>query len=182
MMSLSMMISQPVWILVTLIGVADILILLWCIALIRKNRRQQDSDAVEDQFAPPPEQPVPTGHFQQSLTCLQIDAVFDGLVALVETERIKLKSMIHPLAAPIRTESECLHDDPEDAHVPTEGACRQTEPELPLDQQIARFAALGKTPASIAAQLGISLAEVNLAMRMQTGERSMGGHKLEAVA
>jgi hypothetical protein len=182
MMTLSMMVSQPVWILVTLIGVADILILMWCIALIRKNRRQQYSASMQDQFAISPELPASNVQFRQSLTCLQIDAVFDGLVALIETERIKLKSMIHPMASPLWTESAPLTDASEDNHEPAQDSNRRAAPERPLEQQINRFAVLGKNPAAIASQLGISLAEVNLAMRLQAGERSMAGHKLEAVA
>jgi hypothetical protein len=180
MMTLSTMISQPVWILVSLIGVADILILLWCITLIRRNRNRRAM--TRDELALLQEQPAPSGQFQQNLACMQIDAVFDGLAALIETERIKLKSMILPAAAPFMPESVSLHKDQEEVHDSTENFFQRQTPDLPLDQQITRFAASGKKPAAIASQLGISLAEVDLAMRMRTDVRSGTGYKLEAVA
>jgi hypothetical protein len=182
MMTLSTLVSQPVWLLVTLIGVADILILVWCITLIRRNRNQHYRAATRDGFVPLPEQPLPTGQFQQNLTCLQIDAVFDGLAALIETERVKLKTMIHPLAAPVKSESPSSYEAPEDKHDPTGDAFQAPMAEQPLDQQIARIADSGMKPAAIAGRLGISLAEVNLALRMRTGAISAAGCKLEAVA
>lgn len=181
-MTLSTLVSQPVWILVTLIGVADILILAWCITLIRRNRTRNHHAAAHDGYGPFPEQPLPVGQFQQNLTCLQIDAVFDGLAALIETERVKLKTMIHPSAAPVVTASPSPSEAPEDTHESTGDTSLPPMTELPLDQQIARIADSGMKPAAIAGRLGISLAEVNLALRMRTGTRSAAGCKLEAVA
>jgi hypothetical protein len=37
-----------------------------------------------------------TNHFQQNLMSMQVDAVFDSLAALIETERIKLKALVAP--------------------------------------------------------------------------------------
>jgi len=182
MMTLSTMVSQPVWILVALIGVADILILAWCIALIRRNRKQHHRDGTRDGFAPFSEHPLPVGQFQQDLTFLQIDAVFDGLAALIETERVKLKSMIQPAAAPVRAASPPAQEAPEDTRAFEDNAPQAPISEPPLDQQITRIADSGMKPAAIASRLGISLAEVNLALRMRDGARSVSGYKLEAVA
>jgi hypothetical protein len=181
-MTMSAMISQPVWILVALIGVADILIFAWCITLIRRNRNRRQIHEARDEFAFLPEQPVSGGQFQQDLTCMQIDAVFDGLAALIETERIKLKSMINPANPPARAESEFPHEVREELHESTSNASRSPKPEPPLDQQIVRIADSGVKPAAIAGRLGISLAEVNLALRMRAGVKSTAGYKLEAVA
>jgi len=59
-------------------------------------------------------------------------------------------------------------------------ACDQQE--VAIDQQIAQIAASGERPADIANQLGISLAEVDLAMKMQATRNPQGGRRLEAVA
>jgi hypothetical protein len=181
-MTLTTMLSQPVWILVGLIGVADILIFSWCISLICRNRNQQACATDADEFAFLPEPPMQPAQFQQNLTCMQIDAVFDGLVALVETERIKLKSMMHPAAAPNVHAPISMPEVQEDVDDAAANFPQPRARELPLDQQITRFAASGKKPADIARQLGISLTEVALAMRMNTSEQPLGGHKLEAVA
>jgi hypothetical protein len=182
MMTLSTMVSQPVWVLVTLIGVADILILAWCIALIRRNRNQHQRAVSRDGIDAFPEQPLPMGQFQQDLTFRQIDAVFDGLAALIETERVKLKAMLHPVAAPVQVASTSSPEAPEDT---ADSADKPPQPpisEPPLDQQIASIADSGMKPAAIASRLGISLAEVNLALRLRNGAKSAAGCKLEAVA
>jgi hypothetical protein len=179
---MSAMISQPVWILVALIGVADILIFAWCITLIRRNRNRRQIDETRDEFAFLPEQPVSGGQFQQELTCMQIDAVFDGLAALIETERIKLKSMINPANSPARAEPVFSQDVREEIHESTSIASRSPKPEPSLDQQIVRIADSGMKPAAIAGRLGISLAEVNLALRMRAGARTSSDYRLEAVA
>ena len=182
MMTLSTMVSQPVWLLVTLIGVADILILAWCITLIRRNRNPSDLVGTQDDFVTIPEQPLPVGQFQQNLTCMQIDAVFDSLTALIETERVKLKTMIHPSVAQVRTASTYPRETPDEKLDVTVKQSRSPMPEPPLDQQIVNIADSGMKPATIADRLGISLAEVNLALRLRTGATSMAGCKLEAVA
>jgi hypothetical protein len=182
MMTLTTIVSQPVWILVTLVGAADVLILLWCIALIRKNRNRHVRAADRDEFAVFPEQSMPSGQFQQSLTDLQVDAVFDGLAALIETERIKLKSMIRPVAAPVSAESATSDAAGADDHDSMDEVLPPPKPEPPLDHQIARIADSGMKPTAIAGRLGISVAEVNLALRMRSGARSAAGSKLEAVA
>ena len=114
---------------------------------------------------------------------MQIDAVFDGLAALIETERMKLKSMIHPMAAPIRAETVSPCEPIQEVQEFVEEVSRPSIPEEPsLDQQITRVADSGMKPAAIAGRLGISLAEVNLALRMRAGAKSAAGCKLEAVA
>jgi hypothetical protein len=181
-MTITSVFSQPVWILVGLIGVADILIFLWCISLICRNRKKQGCAAEPDEYALFPDPPVQPAQFQQNLTSMQIDAVFDGLAALIETERIKLKSMMQPLVPPLAEEPISAREIQNDLQVAAHNLPQRETPELPLDQQITRFAALGKKPADIASQLGVSLTEVALAMRMHTSEQPLGGHNLEAVA
>jgi hypothetical protein len=183
MMTLSTTIFQPVWILVTLIGLADFLIFLWCIILIRRNRNRRNNAVATEDFEFLSEPAAQPAVFRQNLTCMQIDAVFDGLVALIETERVKLKTMMHPMTAPLMPELASPPDPPDDQVGVNESTLNFSQRPAPtLDEQITRFAASGKKPAAIASQLGISLAEVNLAMRMHAGERSPAGHKLEAVA
>lgn len=44
-----------------------------------------------------------TNHFQQNLMSMQVDAVFDSLAALIETERIKLKALVAPAYQTVTT-------------------------------------------------------------------------------
>ncbi len=172
-------ISQPIWILVGVIAIADICLMCWCLALIRRSRKADRRHSTPCETATLPEQWTPSNHFQQNLICLQIDAVFDSLAALIDTERIKLKSLLSNMATP-------------DVNAPRANCAEQgktnerpilaAEQPATISQQIVQFAAAGEKPAGIANQMGISLAEVELAMKMQAARRSPAGRKLEAVA
>lgn len=175
-------ISMPIWILVAVVGIADICLFCWCLALLRRSRKSNLRAASPEEASPsvqPPWASIP--QFQQNLFSLQIDAVFDGLTALINAERIKLKSLLGQSS----TSEFCTtgqqesgpdqSDDRMDEHVPE-------EKKADINQQIAQIAASGTRPAGIANQLGISLAEVELAMKMQAGRRVSAAGKLEAVA
>ncbi len=172
-------ISQPVWILVGVIGFADICLFWWCMILLRRARDAGECAKAQDEGAPLPVQPLPYPNFQQNLVCLQIDAVFNGLVALIETERIKLKALMHPMVSNVGADPQICPI--EQGGIKEEGDSLDGR-DMAIDQQIAQIAASGTNPAGIASQLGISLAEVDLAMKIQATRRSQAGRKLEAVA
>lgn len=172
-------ISQPIWILVGVIGIADICLFWWCMILMRRARDAAGCAMAQDEAGQWPGQPLPLNNFQQNLVCLQIDAVFNGLVTLIETERIKLKSLMRPMVSNVMADPQACMADQKDVSEPWDS---RDEQEVAIDQQIAQIAASGKNPTGIASQLGISLAEVDLAMKMQTTRRSQAGRKLEAVA
>ena len=134
---------------------------------------------VQDQGQQWTDQPFGSNHFLQNLMCQQIDAVFNGLAALIETERIKLKSMIVPMASPVVAEPSSSRVDQGANRAQSD---RPGAQEADIGQQVLQFAAAGQNPAGIANQLGISLAEVNLAMKMQASRNPQAGRKLEAVA
>jgi len=172
-------ITQPIWVLVGVIGIADICLLCWCLTLMRRSRRADRRVSVQDEMATIMGQWAPSNQFQQNLICLQIDAVFNGLTALIDTERIKLKSLLGHLASPDLPVAQPSRTDPIKANEPHD---RPGEQSANITQQIVQFAASGEKPAGIANQMGISLAEVELAMKMQTTRRPAAGRKLEAVA
>ncbi len=173
--------SLPIWILVGVVTFADICLLFWCFTLMRRSRNTNLRAAIPEEAMAGFEQPrIPAHQFQHNLVDLQIDAVFDGLAALIDTERIKLKSLLGQMASP----NSCA-PRPQDAG-PEESEDRigdvVEEQAADLAQQIAQIAASGQRPAGIANQLGISLAEVELAMKMQATRRTAAPTKLEAVA
>ena len=172
-------ISQPIWILVSVIGLADICLFWWCIALMRNARKANRRVMERETGGPPPEQGIASHSFQTNLVDLQIDAVFDGLAALIETERIKLKSLILPVGAQMIADTASKR--PEHGAV-VEQCNFQDDPEATIEQQVAAFAAAGKNRAVIASQLGLSFAEVDLAMKLQANSKTPAGMKLEAVA
>ena len=172
-------ITQPIWVLVGVIGIADICLLCWCLTLMRRSRKADRRASVQDENSTIMEQWAPSNQFQQNLICLQIDAVFNGLTALIDTERIKLKSLLGHMASPDLALSQPCRADQSKANEQHDFSEEQT---ATIAQQIVQFAASGEKPAGIANQMGISLAEVELAMKMQAARRAPAGRKLEAVA
>ena len=172
-------ISQPVWVLVGLIGIADLCLFWWCIILLRRSRKSNERSAAVVQNGVSPGQSYALDQFQHNLVGQQIDAVFNGLAALIETERIKLKSLIRPMTSFTIGEPAAVNAHPDAMEAPSEIDPPQVSA---IGQQVVQFAASGKKPNDIAHQLGISLAEVNLAMQFQSAIRSQSGRKLEAVA
>ena len=172
-------ISQPIWILIGVIGIADICLVWWCLTLMRRSKKADRRGPVQDDTPAWAEQWVPSNQFQQNLVGLQIDAVFNGLTALIDTERIKLKSLLGQMASPDQ-------NAPQSYRVGHHHANEQQErPETQIEtiaQQIVQIADSGEKPAGIANQLGISLAEVELAMKMRAARRPPASRKLEAVA
>ena len=77
-----------------------------------------------------------SNQFQQSLICLQIDAVFNGLVALIETERIKLKALMNPMVSSMTAEMQTYANEPAGVR---EQSDSRDEPEVAIDQQIAQI-------------------------------------------
>ena len=110
------------------------------------------------------------GSFQQDLEALQIDTVFNGLVALIETERIKLKALIGNKVPGVNNELNDAqsHESPIIEKFPSQQRARVEFPE--------------KEPDNMDEHLGLSLAEVELAMKVQASRMAHTGRKLEAVA
>ncbi len=114
--------------------------------------------------------------FHQDLYALQIDAVFNALSALIETERIKLKSLLCP--TPAYFPEMPLSISPANSQL---AAC-EIPAQLSLNQQIAERAAMGESVGDIAGALDISQSEVELAISMNSEHLSGRQNRLEAVA
>lgn len=129
-------------------------------------------------FAPVQDLSKVRTQFQQDLLALQIDTIFNGLVALIETERLKVKSLLdHSISHPNAASNE-------------QSAFQETlqwqqdceEEDMDIGRRIVECSESGMKPGEIARQLGISQAEVSLALKMLGKLSRSGPQKLEAVA
>ena len=160
-------ISIPLWIFITAVGLPSFC-LIWLVASFL--RRLKSGPAAPEANLEPMNAYTRQACFQQDLEALQIDAVFNGLVALIETERIKLKALIANNVSDVKNEL----NDAQSHENPT----------------IEKFASPQKThaessekePDNMDEHLGLSLAEVELAMKVQASRMAHTGRKLEAVA
>jgi hypothetical protein len=127
------------------------------------------------------QEPQFTNHpFRQDLLSMQIDAVFNGLNAIIESERIKINTLLSNGAgletAPVRSQP---HLQPRTICKPLEN----TDEQIPnLDEQIANLADSGGQPEEIADETGLSQAEVELALKMRSTRAAAQPRRLQAVA
>jgi hypothetical protein len=88
-------VSLPFWLFGTVVGLICTTLLATALAIgykVRRLRSQKGHDAEIFGRATA----MLNNHFQHNLLGMQVDAVFDSLSALIETERIKLKALVAP--------------------------------------------------------------------------------------
>lgn len=169
----------PVWLIGTAIGIPAIALVGLIVSRRRKKRKQRTSRQQVSFPIPSEAGPSAAAPFHQDLCLMQIDAVFDGLAALIETERLKLKRMM-AAQGPVQT-GEPLQSQPE--------ALLQREDTVEGDDRAA--GSVSETASAepsvmdareMASRFGVSVAEAELAMKFQNISSLGGNHRLEAVA
>ena len=161
-------ITLPIWLLVTISGTPlALLIIMLGIRLSKRKRDKGLQSAQANQTMQGGRDMIPGQTFHNDLFLRQIDAVFDGLAALVETERHKLKRMVDGQVAfggmaASRDTLPHASDDPRKIE-------RNGLPDMHLSPD-------GAEPP------GVSEVEAELAMKFKNMRGSDGGRAIEAVA
>jgi hypothetical protein len=170
-------IALPIWILAAAVGIPTICLFWLVIALFPRRPKALHGLQAPGQYPPYLEQRSSGRRFQSDLIALQIDAVFNGLEALIETERIKLKTLVNENAGPgmpgAEEERQPVHRNAVDNVQP--GPPVVTRPAV--QDPAVRDHADGGSDRS-----GLSAAEVDLAMKLRALKRPAALRKLEAVA
>ena len=173
-------INMPIWLFAVSTGVPCLSFLGLLLFLLRKIRKpyKQMLDEAPMQFKEEPQ--YPNRPFQHDLLSLQIDAVFNGLNAIIETERIKINTL---LGKGIGLGTESVQPQRHlQSHTPYR-PLESTKEDFPnLDEQIASLADSGGQPEEIADEIGLSQAEVDLALKMRSTRSSSPHQRLQAVA
>jgi hypothetical protein len=165
--------SIPFWLFGTFVGVICFGLLATAVAIgckVRRVRSQKGHDA---------EILVRTtamlnDHFQHNLLGMQVDAVFDSLSALIETERIKLKALVAPTLQSMPASIPQDHQTPVETQVQDEPAAQALE-ERQADPSHDPAAERHPSDSSL------SKAERELAEKMRSFQAE-NHRKLEAVA
>lgn len=182
-------VTIPLLLIVIAAGLPSLTLCLLIFQLIRLRRKKREQNLVQARSAMAV-QPQSCfegfgGHIHQELMEQQIDAVFNALVTVLETERLKLKALMgHPLptlATPFQHAFQHPEEKNADRNIPSESE-EQPAAEPTLGQQVAAMSQEGMTAAEIARQLGLSQAEITLAMKMSAGGKGRVGRKLQALA
>jgi hypothetical protein len=165
--------SIPFWLFGTFVGVICYGLLAVALGIVYKVRRVrsqkgQDAEIFDRTTA------MLNNHFQHNLLGMQVDAVFDSLSALIETERIKLKALVAPTLQSMPAPMPQAHQTPVATQVQDEPAAQALEE---------RQADSSHDPAADrhSSGLGLSKAERELVEKMQSFQTEHH-RKLEAVA
>jgi hypothetical protein len=173
-------ITIPIWLFAVSAGIPCLGFLGLLLFFLRRIRKPYKDMLSEDSLKSKEAPRRPNGPFHHDLLSLQIDAVFNGLNAIIETERIKINMLLDNAVA--------LGSDPAHLH-----AYRQPRTDLQapaknrgegpdLDEHIADLADAGEQPEEIADVMGLSRTEVELALKMRANRQQRQQRRLEAVA
>lgn len=176
-------ITIPLWLLLTVAGLPAVILIALSARLMR-TKFKKNTHATSEQISGIGLD-SPAGFDEQihrELLEQQIDAVFNVLSMLIETERVKLKALVSH-ALPVAEAEPPQSAKPEKAVDPPmmHEASPATTP-IPVAQNISNLAEEGVAANEIARQLGLSLSEVALALKMKAGRNAHVGRKMRAVA
>lgn len=170
-------VTIPVWLLLTAAGIPTLCGLFLAWGLLRLKRRRKPTASAQ-----PAEPPIAgrdgfNERIHPHILSQHIDAVFNALTTVIEAERTKLKALaFHTLppeavtALPIVTDKDAKRQRLADIG---QGA---------INRDIAACAADGLKADEIAHRLGLSRAEVSLALKLSPQSQPKRHTKLEAVA
>jgi len=182
-------ITIPMWLLLTIAGLPNLLLVMIVLRLLRLRRSKKQS------IAPDRQRPSATvsgagfsGQLQQQILTQQIDAVFNALFTIIETERIKLKALVghaYEREGQILGENFKLdNSEPEAYENIDEETASLTVSQIQenIRPTVVSMAQDGLTPDEIARHLSISRAEVALVLKMNAVRNGHVGRKMRAVA
>ena len=175
-------ITIPMWVLLAVAGLPTLILLMLSFRLMRIKRYKNKvlSQGAQESF----QQRIPQEGFNKQMDQMileqQIDSVFGALATKLESERIKLKALIHHSHSGVSNTAfnESLYQQPAMKVDRANEMVSNTQPRE-AQSSVAGMVAEGLGSEEIARRLGLSQAEADLAMKIHSGRR---GQRLEAVA
>jgi hypothetical protein len=186
-------ITIPLWMTLTAAGLPALCLILLCVRLVRRRRHTAARKTNPQRVAEPNYLTGSVGFADQvhyQILEQQIDSVFDALATIIETERRKLKALTTPCfsleggSPPISRFQPRATARPDESAADKDPADQQgsAQADRPVSEQVAALAGSGLTPEQIAQRLSLSVTEVSLAMKIQSGRANRLGNKMAAVA
>jgi hypothetical protein len=169
-------ITLPFWVIAFSISVPSLFLVGLLVYFLRKIRTPKNNEGAVSWM-----QQVGKDQFHNDLLYSQIDTIFDGLSAIVESERLKVQALVtsgnpHRVGAQSTAPQTIKAMDqpkPQPCNVETE----------PAESQIAVHAeAQDRMPEQVRLPSGLSQSEIDLAMKMRSRAENSPVRKLEAVA
>ena len=178
-------VTIPMWVLLAVAGLPTMILLTLGFRLMRMKRHRNQPE----QACPGDMVPEMSGGFSERVSHLmwqqQVDAIFDALVTIIETEKIKLKALARPELPLDGTSRRPVDLPPEPAPLPAEAPQEARQRTAPAGEEltgISELAARGLLSDEVVRRLGLSQSEVALAMKLQKGRQNGPRRRIEAVA
>lgn len=175
-------ITLPIWIFALSFGVPCVILLFltgFCLRKIRNPKKNEFANLclqrVEDQQTSNPK-------FHTDLLRMQVDTIFNGLNAIIETERLKINALLNPNNNFLFEAKKPQAEGSEKDVTPHEAQDDLQTVKPSLEQQMVNIVSSDEDIEKIASELGLSQTEIDLAKRMRSSRASNQGRKLEAVA
>ena len=165
--------SIPFWLFGTIIGVVCFGLLVTALAIGYKVRKLKSQNGRETQLVDMATASL-NNHFQENLLGMQVDAVFDSLTALIETERIKLKALVAPTLQSFPSSAPRDRQETALKNIQDEQAVETLKTLVAEDDQ-------GSTDRGLSEGLSLSKAERELVEKMRSFQEE-NYRKLDAVA
>lgn len=175
-------ITLPIWIFALSFGVPCISLLLLMGFLLRKIRNPKKNEFVNLCLKNVEDQQASNQKFHSDLLRMQVDTIFNGLNAIIETERLKINALLSSNNNILFESKSGPAEGPKEDIIPHETQNEQQTVEPTLEQQMVNIVSSGEDIEEIATELRLSQTEIDLAKRMRSSRGSNQGHKLEAVA
>ncbi len=181
-------VSLPIWLIIAAAGLPAVLFLFVGIMLVRLKRRgkKRHGDYPDPYVINTPVQF--NNQVYKQIVEQQIDAVFNTLITVIESERLKLKALVGQPSlssnmkmrvADTGSATEKRYEQIVETEEPDPST---TSSELSLGQSIVAMSKKGMTAEQIARQLGLSQTEMSLALKMNNGRQSTVGRRMQAIA
>ncbi|KJS30380.1 MAG: hypothetical protein VR64_16970 [Desulfatitalea sp. BRH_c12] len=171
----------PLWLLLTAAGLPSVCLVMLVLRLMHIKAVKGKHLA---HLAATKEISRPEGfsvQIHQQILEQQIDAVFNALGTIMETERVKLKVLVKH-SWPAFDVNPVSKISPVETVAPLSAAEEDPPESLPSSPSISGLKAEGLTSEEIARHLGLSHSEVALALKMKAGRKNISGCQMRAVA
>lgn len=176
-------VALPIWLIIAAAGLPATCFLFIGIMLVRLKRRGK-KEHTSYSYPHIINTPVQfNNQVYKQLVEQQIDAVFNTLITVIESERMKLKALVGNPAQPTgfstaNVPMQKTQRFDEEAHNPTAEAESNALSDQPLGQSIAALSKKGMTAEQIARQLGLSQSEMALAVKLNNNRKLGIGNKV----
>lgn len=174
-------ITIPIWIFALSLGVPGLIFLGLVGLIIGKIRNPQKNEFVNMSLQCTADRQSSDQQFHNDLLGKQIDTIFNGLNAIIETERLKINALLNSNHNILQVSKAASVETSNKMNI--EQVSRAPETHAPTNlPEIEKNTAAQEQEDAFVNEMSLSQTEIDLAMIMRSAGKNPSGRKLEAVA